>query len=125
MRLVSPLNQVLGLGSAKAGGEHWWAQRLTAAALIPLGLWLAWSLVALPDYSHATVAAWIGAPWTTILLLISVLVLTYHSHLGVQVVVEDYVEGAAKVTTLVASVFAHTLVAVAGTYAILRIGFGA
>ena len=125
MRLISPLNRVLGLGSAKQGAEHWWGQRLTAVALVPLGLWLAWSLATLPEYSHETLTAWIAMPLTTILLVVVVLVTTYHSHLGVQVVVEDYVQGVAKVITLVASLFAHAFVGVAGVYAVLRIGFGA
>ena len=125
MRLISPLNRVLGLGSAKQGAEHWWGQRMTAIALIPLGLWLAASLAALPDYSHAALTAWVGMPLTTILLVITVLVVTYHSHLGVQVVVEDYVQGALKIITLVLSLFAHAFVGVAGVYAVLRIGFGA
>jgi succinate dehydrogenase / fumarate reductase membrane anchor subunit len=115
---------VLGLGSAKEGAEHWWMQRLTAVALIPIGLWLAWSFAVLPDFSFATVSAWLGAPLPTILLVITVLVLSYHSHLGVRVVVEDYVHGASKVVTLVLALFAHVFVAVAGVYAILRVGFG-
>jgi succinate dehydrogenase membrane anchor subunit len=125
MRLITPLNRVLGLGSAKKGADHWWVQRLTAVALIPLGLWLAISLAALPDFSYASVSIWLATPLATVLLLITVLVLAYHSHLGVQVVVEDYVSGAGKVVTLVLSMFAHALVVVAGVYAILRIGLGA
>ena len=126
MRLISPLNRVLGLGSAKEGAEHWWAQRLTAIALIPIGLWFAWSLATLPDFSYSTLSDWIASPLTTIALLLLVLVLTYHSYLGVQVVIEDYVAGkASKVVTLILSLFAHALVGVAGVYAILKIGFGA
>jgi succinate dehydrogenase membrane anchor subunit len=125
MRLISPLNRVLGLGSAKKGAEHWWMQRMTAVALIPLGLWLAASLAALPDFSYATVSVWLATPLTTVLLLLVVLVLTYHSHLGIQVIVEDYVVGASKVVTLVLCTFAHVLIGVAGVYAVLRIGLGA
>lgn len=126
VRLVSPLSRVIGLGSAKEGVGHWWAQRLTAVALVPLGLWLAWSLAVLPELSYATVVAWAGAPWTTILLTLTVIVLAYHSYLGVEVVVEDYVQsGASKLVTLVLSIFAHALLAVSGVYAVLRIGFGA
>ena len=124
MRLITPLNRVLGLGSAKEGVEHWWMQRLTAVALIPIGLWLAWSFAVLPDFSHAAVSVWLSAPLTTILLVITVLVLSYHSHLGVQIVVEDYVQGASKVVTLVLTLFAHIFAAVAGVYAVLRVGFG-
>ena len=52
MSLVTPLNRVLGLGTAKGAGEHWWRQRLTAVALVPLGLWFAFSLLTLPDFGR-------------------------------------------------------------------------
>ncbi len=91
MSVVSPLNRVLGLGSAKDGVEHWWAQRLTAVALLPLGLWLVAASVGLNDFGHASVVEWMQAPMNSVLLLLTVLTLTYHSALGVQMVIEDYV----------------------------------
>jgi succinate dehydrogenase / fumarate reductase membrane anchor subunit len=124
--IVTPLNRVLGLGSAKSGAEHWWAQRLTAAALVPLGLWLAWSLIELSDFSYATVTAWMSRPVPSILLVLTALTLTYHSYLGVQVVLEDYVSGkAAKLVSLVLSTFIHFVVAIAALFAILKLAFGA
>ena len=126
MNLVSPLNKVLGLGSAKSGSEHWWAQRLTAVALVPLGFWFALSIALFEDFSYTTVAIWIQQPITGILLLLSVLVAVYHSHLGVQVVVEDYVHGkATRLTLLIVSSFAHVVLAVAGVFSILKVAFGA
>lgn len=126
MNLITPLNRVLGLGSAKGGSEHWWVQRLTAVALIPLGLWLAWSLMRLQDFSYLVVSAWIGRPVTSILMILTVLTLTYHSKLGVQVVIEDYVSGkGSKVCTLVVSTFIHVVIAVAAVFAILKVAFGA
>jgi succinate dehydrogenase / fumarate reductase membrane anchor subunit len=122
VNLVSPLNRVLGLGSAKGGSEHWWLQRVTAVALIPLGLWLAISLLALGDYGYGAVVAWVQRPVTSILLILTVLVVSYHSYLGVQVVIEDYVHTAAlKVSALIGSRFAHFGLAVAALFAILKL----
>lgn len=124
MNLVTPLNRVLGLGSAKSGSEHWWMQRVTAVALLPLGLWLAISLLLLDNFAYPTVFAWLQRPLTDILLILTVLAVSYHSYLGLQVVIEDYVHGtAAKVAALMASAFAHFGLSVAALFAILKIAF--
>lgn len=126
MKLISPLNRVLGLGSAKGGSEHWWAQRLTAIALVPLGLWFAFSLGALSPLSYDTVVTWMRQPMTSILLLLTVIGALYHSHLGVQVVIEDYVHGElAKAAMLILSAFAHVFMTVAAVFAILKVAFAA
>ena len=119
MNLQSPLNRVLGLGSAKEGTGHWSAQRLTAIGLLPLGLWFAFSVLGLPHGSYELVAAWIAEPGNSIMLILLVLTLVYHSSLGLQVVIEDYVHGAAMVIVMVLMKFLHVLLAVAGTYAVL------
>jgi len=125
MSLVTPLNRVLGLGTAKGAAEHWWMQRLTAVALVPLAVWFAVGLTTLPDFSYVTVAAWVHRPVTSILLILFVGAAAYHSFLGVQVVIEDYVEGkASRVALLMASAFAHTGVTVAAVFSILKIAFG-
>jgi len=123
--LVSPLNKVLGLGSAKGGTEHWWVQRISAIALVPLGLWLIVALAGLPAFDYGSVTTWVAGPLNSILLILLILTMTYHSYLGVQVVVEDYVRGAAKTVTLIASSLAHLFLGCAGIYCVLRIGFGA
>lgn len=125
MKLISPLNVVLGLGSAKDGSEQWWSQRLTAIALVPLGIWLALSLGALESLSYETVVTWMRQPMTSILMLLSVSTALYHSHLGIQVVVEDYVHGTTKTVTLILSAFAHVFLAVAAVFSILKVAFGA
>lgn len=126
MSLQTPLARVLGRGSAKEGVGHWWTQRLTSVALVPLTLWFVVSLIALPALDHATLVRWMSGGWTALLLVLLVLVTTWHSQLGVRVVVEDYVHAAgAKTLTLVLVTFAHVLVAAAATFAILRVAFGA
>jgi succinate dehydrogenase / fumarate reductase, membrane anchor subunit len=126
LSLVSPLSRVLGLGSARGGAEHWWAQRVTAVALVPLGIWFVLALVLLPDYSYATLRTWVSQPVTAVLLILTVISVVYHSKLGVQVVVEDYVHAkAVKVAGLMLSTLLHIAVAVAAVFAILRIAIGA
>jgi succinate dehydrogenase / fumarate reductase membrane anchor subunit len=125
LNLVTPLNRVLGLGSAKGGAEHWWLQRLSAAALVVLGLWLAIALASLDDYTFATMVEWINRPVVSILLILTVLTASYHSYLGVQVVLEDYVHSAGlKTVSLMLSTVAHFALAIAGIYSIARIAFG-
>lgn len=126
MSLRSPLGKVLGLGTAKDGTSHWWGQRVSAVALLILGLWFAWMLATTPDFSHAVVVAEIGRPINSILLLLLSVTLAYHSYLGVQVVIEDYVHAPGiKVVALLLSRFAHVLLAVAAIFAILKIGLNA
>jgi succinate dehydrogenase / fumarate reductase membrane anchor subunit len=123
--LRSPLGAVSGLGSAKGGAHHWWLQRLTSIALVPLSIWFTVSILALPSMDHATVIRWMAQSWTALLLIVLVLVATYHSQLGVRVVVEDYVHTPGmKTLTLVILTFVHTLLAVAGVFAILKVAFG-
>jgi succinate dehydrogenase / fumarate reductase membrane anchor subunit len=126
MSLRSPLGRVLGAGSAKQGTQHWWVQRLTSVALVPLSVWFLVSLLTLPSFDHATVVAWMAQSPTALLLILLVLIGTWHSQLGVRVVVEDYVHGAgARTVSLVALTFAHGLLAAAGVVAVLRAALGA
>lgn len=120
------LARVLGYGSARDGTGHWWSQRVSAVALVFLGGWLAVSLTLLPDFGHAAVVEWLGRPWVAVLMLLTVATVAWHSHLGVQVVIEDYVhQPFAKVVSLVVSRFVHVLATAAAAFAILRISFGA
>ena len=125
MSLRSPLGKVMGLGSAKEGTGHWWMQRVTAIALIGLGLWFMISLVVIDDLGYHSTVAWLARPLNAVLLSSFVLTMLYHSKLGVQIVIEDYVGSPAwKVGGLLLSVFVHLLLAMAGVIAILRIGAG-
>jgi succinate dehydrogenase membrane anchor subunit len=125
MSLMTPLNRVLGLGTARGAAEHWWVQRMTAVALVPLGLWLAYELLTLPAFDYASVAAWVRDPVTSILLILLVVAAGYHSSLGVQVVIEDYVTGnGSRAAALMASTLAHAALTIAAVFAVLKIAFG-
>jgi succinate dehydrogenase / fumarate reductase membrane anchor subunit len=125
MSLRSPLGRVLGTGSAKDGSARWWAERLSAVALIPLTLWFFFSLLILPALDYMTMRAWLSVPLSGFLAVLLVAVLTYHSFLGTAVVVEDYVHASAtKLFLLLSLRFLYVLCGGAGIYAILRIALG-
>jgi len=124
MSLRSPLGRVLGLGSAKDGTAHWWAQRVSAVALIPLTLWFVFSLLTLPAFDYETVHTWLSVPISGFLAVLLVAALAYHSYLGTIVIVEDYVTAGMKVLTLLLLRFLYVLCAGAGIFAILRVVFG-
>lgn len=120
----TPLARARGLGSAKDGVGHWWAQRLTAIALIPLVAWFAVSLVMLSGADYAVVRAWIGSPLVMVLLILTIGVGLHHGQLGMQVVLEDYTDGAWRVALIVLVKFIAVIFGLGAIVAILRIGFG-
>ena len=89
--LRSPLGRARGLGSARAGSKHWWAQRLTSLALVPLTLWFIWSVLHLAGASQVDIADWLSNPIRLALLLALIAATFHHLQLGLQVVIEDYV----------------------------------
>jgi succinate dehydrogenase / fumarate reductase membrane anchor subunit len=120
----SPLSRARGLGSAREGVEHWWTQRVTAAALIPLTLWFAASLIALTGSDYNTFIDWLRAPLVTILIMLLLIALFYHTALGLQVVIEDYIHSdRVKIPTLVIIRLGCFALAVAGIISTLRIAF--
>jgi succinate dehydrogenase / fumarate reductase membrane anchor subunit len=125
MRLESPLGRALGHGSAKAGADHWLAQRLTAVGLVPLGLWFAFSMASLQHGSYELVADWVAEPMNAILLILLVVTLVYHSMLGLQVIIEDYVHGALATLSLIVVKFVHVILVAAGLYSIVVTSLGA
>lgn len=121
----SPLGRALGLGAAGTGTAHWWAQRITAVALVPLSLWFVISVLAMIGTDYMTVRAWIHTPWVALLLVLFLGTLFHHSQLGLQVVVEDYVHAEwLKLWTVLVIRFATVVVALASIFAVLRIAFG-
>ena len=91
--LRSPLGRVRGMGSAKAGTRHWWMQRVTSIALLPLSIWLIFSLSRLVGAEYAVVLDWIGNTFNAVLLLAFLTAAFHHAAAGLQVVIEDYVRG--------------------------------
>ena len=112
MKFRTPLARARGLGSAKSGTHHWWMQRLTAVALVPLSLWFVASLIALVTADHATVIAWLHSPLVAILCC-------------ALIVVEDYVHTESlKLVSIVVAKFLSLLMAGACLFAVLSIAFG-
>jgi succinate dehydrogenase / fumarate reductase membrane anchor subunit len=125
MKLRSPLGRVRGLGSAKSGLHHWWHQRLTALALVPLSLWFVNAILAHMDDSHAEVVNWIASPFVSAMLIALILSLFYHAKLGLQVVIEDYLhDELQKMVALVVMKFAVAFGALLGVVAVLKISLG-
>lgn len=117
--------QAQDLGSAHEGVAHWWIQRVTAVALIPLTLWLAASLVKHAGDDYATLTLWLRTPLMGVLLVLLLIALFYHMSLGLEVVIEDYVhEDYLKIPAVVVVHLISFALAVGGIVAILRIIFG-
>lgn len=123
--MQTPLGRVRGLGSAKEGVDHWWLQRLTAAAQVPLVLWFIISLASMAGASHDAVVAWLSHPVVTVLTVLMVFSLYYHAKLGLQVVIEDYISSeGVKLVALTAMKFALILFGTATIFSVLKIAFG-
>jgi len=126
MEMRSPLAHARGLGPAKNGGtSHWWAQQLTSMALLPLMLWFVISALGLVGADHNDYMTWVSDPGNTLLMVLTVVTVFYHSEQGLQVVVEDYVQSeVGKITALIAvKAFAY-LGGIASLLAIFRVAFG-
>ena len=123
--LRTPLAHVRGLGASKEGVHHWWMQRVTALALVPLLLWFVASLVTTATADYATAVAWARSPVVSVLLLALIAAVFYHAQLGLQVIIEDYVHVEwVKVTSIVALYFLHIGLALASALAVLRLALG-
>lgn len=114
-----------GLGSAKEGAHHWWSQRITAIALVPLGLLFIFPFAMALGDGHEAVTALYGNPVQAIIAGLFIAVAFNHLRLGVQVVVEDYVHGAARTVALVLNSLFCALFAFAGIFAVAKLAFGA
>jgi succinate dehydrogenase / fumarate reductase membrane anchor subunit len=118
------LSKVLGRGSAHEGAHHWRVQRLSAVGLLLLGGWFVISLLMLPDHGYASVHAWASGLCNATLLALFAATACWHSQLGVQVVIEDYVHGWLRPASLVLSAFIHVLLAALSVVAIVRVALG-
>lgn len=126
MNLRTSLGVVRGLGSAKNGTHHWWMQRLTAVALVPLAIWLVFAIVCLSRADYATAVQWFKSPINAALMVATLFAIFYHAQLGMQVVFEDYIHtGWVKVTAQIALKFACVLLGLIAAIAALKVTFGA
>jgi len=124
--LRTPLSKVKGMGSAKEGTHHFWVQRLTALALIPLVLWLCFSIASLPGTDHLVIHEWVGKPFNAVLLVLLIAAGFYHAKLGLQMVFEDYISGhAGRTTAIILSTFLCILLGCMGVFSVLKIAFAA
>jgi succinate dehydrogenase / fumarate reductase membrane anchor subunit len=124
LKFRSPLGESLGLGAAGDGPAHWWAQRVSAVGVGLLTVWFLVSLTGLNLGEQGVLVAWISAPVNSVLAVLLVVVTAYHSNLGVQEVIVDYVGGGLRVVSLVIVQFLHIILAGIGIAAILRMAFG-
>jgi len=120
----SLLGRARGLGAAKSGTAHWWAMKTTSVALIPLTLWLLFSLIGLQGASRAQVAVWVGGPITATLLLATIAALFHHLYLGVQTVIEDYIhEERPRMAWLILAKGAAWLLGLAAAISVFKLAF--
>ncbi len=121
----TPLGRARGLGTAKAGVAHWWAQRLTALALIPLSIWFVVAVITHIGADYTVARAWIGQPVNAGLFILLIAATFHHAQLGIQVVIEDYVHGeATKLAVLITVKGAAIVAGLAAILAVLSIVFG-
>ena len=119
------LGRVRGLGSAKDGAHHWWLQRVTAIANLVLMLWFVFSLVRLPSLDYASVTLWLRQPVAAVPMLLLIVTVFWHLRLGMQVLIEDYVHGQARVVAMLALNFYTVAGGAAAVFAVLKIALGA
>lgn len=125
MSYRSPLSKARGLGSAKSGVHHWWVQRVTSALLVPLTLIVVFAFACLGNVDHAGFVAFIQNPFIAITIIVMAIILFYHSSLGIQVVVEDYVPHKfARIVLLTITNLINLVLAVVTAFAVLKIAFG-
>lgn len=125
MSLRSPIGRVRGLGSAKEGTKHWWYQRLTAVALVPLSLWFAVSVMTYAAADYHSALQWMHSPVTGTLFLVLIVALFFHAQLGLQVVIEDYVHIEwLKIGSLIAIKFGCIGLATLSALCVIRLSLG-
>ena len=123
-KMSTPLARVLGLGSAKSGTEHFWRQRLTAVANVPLTIGVVVIVVGLLGRNHAAVVQILGSPLVAIVMLLFIISVTIHMRIGMQVIIEDYVhDDVHKLILLMANTFFTVAVGLASAFAILMLSF--
>ncbi|MBL8573316.1 MAG: succinate dehydrogenase, hydrophobic membrane anchor protein [Hyphomicrobiaceae bacterium] len=126
MSMRTPLGKVRGLGSAKSGTEHFWQQRITALANVPLMFFLVVVVIATIGADYAQAKALLGSPFVAIGVLAAVVSGLVHMRLGMQVIIEDYIPNEAmKIGALYLNTFATVLIGIACVWAVAKLSFGA
>lgn len=121
----NPLAKVHGLGSAKSGTHHWWMQRVTAIANIPLMLWFVVSMAHNARADYATLVAWMQQPTVAVLMILLIANITFHMRLGLQVAIEDYVsDHGNRIAAMLIITFVTLTLAALGIFSILKISLG-
>ena len=121
----TPIGRVRGLGSAKSGVHHWWMQRVTAIALVPLTLWFVASLISLAGAGYEETAAWLGSPLVAVLMIALIIATFYHAARGLQVVIAAYMHSeGVKIALLLGVKLFSALLAIAALFAVLKLAFG-
>jgi succinate dehydrogenase / fumarate reductase membrane anchor subunit len=124
MTMETPLSRVRGLGSAQAGAEHWWHERLTSLATFLLFVWLIASLLRLPDFGHETIAEWLRQPLAAVPMLLLIVATFWHLKMGLQVIVEDYVhDEGGKLFWIALINFASIFGAALALFSVLKLAF--
>jgi len=124
--LRSPLGRAIGLGSAKEGVQHWWAQRVSALALVPLTLWFVIAVIGLVGADRQAPVAWLHNPVAAMLMILLLVAIFYHAALGLQVVIEDYVaRDGWKLALVIAMRLLCLVFVVRGVLAVLKLALGA
>ena len=125
MRFRTAVKDARGLGSAKDGVHHWWVQRVSAVALVPLVLWFVFSVAINAGGDYEAMRAWLGQPFTAGVAILLVATVFYHAQLGLQVVLEDYVgHRGVQLAAVIAVKFLAAILALTGVLSVLRIAFG-
>ena len=125
MNMRTPLARVRGLGSAKEGTHHFWWQRVTAIALVPLTIWIMLALIGAVGADYESARSFVASPIISVLMIALIVMLFYHAQLGMQVVIEDYVHGeTTKTVTLLLNLFVAVLFGLSAVIALLKIAFG-
>ena len=123
-QMKSPLGRAIGLGSAKEGVDHWWWQRLSSIALVPLSLWFVAAVIRLAGADLETLVNWLDNPVPAVLFILLIAATFYHGALGLQVVIEDYVENeGVKFAALIVMKLAAFLLAAFGIFSVLKLAF--
>jgi len=125
MEFRSQLGRVRGLGSTQEGAHHFWVQRVTGVALIPLVIWFVFAAIGMVGADLETFKTWVGTHYNPVLLILLILAMFHHAQLGLQVVIEDYIHSeAAKITSLILTKFAVVLIGGCAIFAVIRMTFG-